>query len=276
MKLSIITINLNNCEGLKKTIESVVAQTFNDYEWIVIDGGSTDGSRELIEQNSGCFAYWVSEPDNGIYNAINKGIAQAKGDFIQILNSGDCLFEPSTLEKVFAHDLTGDINYGDAMLVYHPSWDAGALACGNMLDKKYPDTVSLNYFKHDVINHQATFFRREVFDEHPYNEDYLIASDWAYCFEAVCRGQRFVHIPQTIVYYDNGGISAQWTERQIKEREEILEKYIPAQLKPDMDVLDELHTLRIRKSTRKLLDFSLKFCKRWDKLMKNIEKHRKN
>lgn len=275
MKLSIITINYNNCEGLRGTIESVLAQSFNDYEWIVVDGRSTDGSRELIEKYAGHFAYWVSEPDKGIYNAINKGIAQAHGEYIQILNSGDRLFESDTLEKVFAQELVGDINYGDAMLLYNPTWYAGVPACEKMIDKKYPDTVSLNYFKHDVINHQASFFRREVFDGHPYNESFLIAGDWAYCFEAVCRGLHFVHIPQTIVYYDNGGISAQWSERQKREREEILENYIPPQLKPDMMVLDELHTLRIHKSTRNLLDFSLKFCKRWDRLMRNIEKHRK-
>lgn len=275
MKLSIITINLNNADGLKKTIDSVVAQTFNDYEWIVIDGGSTDGSRELIELNSEHISFWISEPDKGIYNAINKGIAHAQGDYIQILNSGDCLFEPTTLEKVFDHELTGDINYGDAVLLYHPQAGTPAYQDGSRLDKHYPDTVSLNYFKHDVINHQATFFRREVFDGHPYNESFIIAGDWAYCFEAVCRGLVFSHIPQTIVYYDNSGISAQWSERQLREREEILDKYIPAQIKPDMEILDELHELRKRRSTKRLLNWSLRFCHRWDKVMQKIEKRRK-
>ena len=265
MKLSVITVNLNNLEGLRRTAESVISQTFTDFEWIVIDGGSSDGSRELIEHYSDRIAYWCSEPDKGIYNAINKGIAHAHGDYIQFLHSGDYLFEPTTLEKVFARLPGGDIIYGDAMLLYPD---------GTTLDKKYPDTVSLNYFKHDVINHQACFFRREVFDGHPYNEDFLIAGDWAYCFAAVCRGLKFTHIPQTIVYYDNGGLSAQWSERQIHEREEILDRYIPAQLKPDMEVLDELHALRIRKSTRRFLDTSLRFCKWWDKMLKSLEAHR--
>lgn len=265
MKLSIITVNLNNLDGLRKTVESVCSQSFTDFEWIVIDGGSTDGCRELIEQYSERIAYWCSEPDKGIYNAINKGIAHANGEYLQFLNSGDRLYEPTTLEKVFLRLPKGDIIYGDAMLLYPD---------GSTLDKKYPDTVSLNYFKHDVINHQACFFRREVFDGHPYNEEYLIASDWAYCFEAVCRGLRFVHIPQTIVNYDNGGLSAKWTEHQIREREDILERYIPAQLKPDMEVLDELHSLGIRKSTRRILEFSLKFCNWWDRMMKRLEAHR--
>lgn len=266
MRLSIITINLNNCKGLQKTIDSVIAQTFTDFEWIIIDGGSTDGSRELIEQYADHFAYWVSEPDKGIYNAINKGIAQAKGEYIQILNSGDCLFEGSTLEQLFSNQYNADILYGDAVCLYPD---------GSRLDKKYPDTVSLNYFIHNVINHQASFYRRQVFDGHPYNEKYMIAGDWAYCMEAVCRGMRFQHINQTIVYYDNNGISAQWSERQIKEREDILNTYIPPQLKPDMEVLDELHKLHKRRSTAKLYDRCISFCKWWDKIMKKIEKWRK-
>ena len=113
MTLSIITINYNNLEGLKKTIESVCSQTYRDYEWIVIDGGSTDGSRELIEENKSHIHYWVSEPDNGIYHAMNKGIAQAKGDYCQFLNSGDYYIAPNTLQQVFSHDELADVNYGD-------------------------------------------------------------------------------------------------------------------------------------------------------------------
>ena len=263
--LSIVTINLNNLEGLQKTIDSVVAQTFKDYEWIIIDGGSMDGSREIIEQNSNHFSYWVSEPDKGIYNAINKGITQAKGEFIQILNSGDTLFENSTLEKVFLNKLDADVNYGDALLRYPD---------GSIIDKHYPDLVSLNYFIHNVINHQATFFKRQVFDGHPYNECYLIAADWAYCMEAVCRGLTFKHIPLTIVHYDNTGISAQWSERQIKEREDILNTYIPPQLKPDMEVLDVIHKLHKHRSTAKIYDRCLRLCIWWDKTMKKIEKMR--
>lgn len=264
-KLSLITINLNNFIGLKKTIKSVVAQTFTDFEWIVIDGGSTDGSCDLIEKYSDRFSFWVCQPDSGIYNAINKGIVHANGEYIQILNSGDTLFEDTTLERLFQYNLDADINYGDAFLHYPD---------GTTINKQYPDTVTLHYFIHNVINHQATFFKRQVFDGHLYNEKYLIAGDWAYCMEAVCRGLRFQHIHQTIVNYDNNGISAQWSERQIKEREEILDTYIPPQLKPDMDILNELHLLHKRRSTAFFYDRCLRFCKWWDKTMKTIEKWR--
>lgn len=268
MKLSIITINLNNLDGLRRTAESVLAQTFTDFEWIIIDGGSTDGSREQIERYADRTAYWCSEPDKGIYNAINKGIAHAQGDYIQILNSGDRFFADTTLEHLFSNEYPdADILYGDAYLLYPD---------GKHIDKHYPDTVSLNYFIHDVINHQASFFRREVFNGHPYDERYLIAGDWAYCLEAVCRGLRFRHVPQTIVYYDNDGISAQWSQRQIKERQDILDRYVPPHLKPDMEAIDKLRALRRRRSTSKLLNFSLRMCQCWERLMQRIEKRKQN
>ena len=99
MKLSIITINYNNQEGLKKTIESVVSQTMRDFEWIVIDGGSTDGGKEIIEQNKQCLDYWCSEPDKGIYHAMNKGIRASHGDYLMFLNSGDSLYDNKVIER---------------------------------------------------------------------------------------------------------------------------------------------------------------------------------
>ena len=100
-QLSIITINYNNLAGLQKTFESVFNQTFQDFEYIVIDGGSTDGSKELIEQYHDKIDYWVSEPDSGIYNAMNKGIVRANGEYLQFLNSGDSLLGENILKNVF-------------------------------------------------------------------------------------------------------------------------------------------------------------------------------
>ena len=92
-KVSVITISYNNAEGLRRTIESVVAQNYSDYEYIIIDGGSTDNSLQIIESYASHISYWVSEPDKGVYNAMNKGIAQAKGEYLHFLNSGDCYDE---------------------------------------------------------------------------------------------------------------------------------------------------------------------------------------
>ena len=101
-KISIITVNYNDREGLKKTIESVINQTWQDFEFIIIDGGSTDGSREVIEQYKDKIDYWISEPDKGIYNAMNKGIKAASGEFLLFLNSGDRLIDKNITEKVIS------------------------------------------------------------------------------------------------------------------------------------------------------------------------------
>ena len=112
MKLSIITVNLNNMEGLQKTCDSIISQTFKNFEWIVIDGGSADGSKELIEEYGSNISYWVSEPDKGIYNAMNKGIKVAKGEYLYFLNSGDYLFDSNALSDVFLDNPKEDIVYG--------------------------------------------------------------------------------------------------------------------------------------------------------------------
>src|SRR5688500_2837476 len=115
-KLSIITINLNNISGLIKNFDSVFEQTFKDLEYIIIDGGSTDGSKEIIEKNAAKFSYSVSEKDKGIYNAMNKGIVKEKGEYIYFLNSGDYLVNNEVIDKVFHETEDKDIIYGDVIV----------------------------------------------------------------------------------------------------------------------------------------------------------------
>ncbi|MBT8324244.1 MAG: glycosyltransferase, partial [Winogradskyella sp.] len=99
LKLSIITVNFNNAEGLKKTVDSVTAQTWKDFEYIIIDGSSTDGSTEVIKANKNIIDRWVSEPDEGVYQAMNKGISMANGEYLLFLNSGDHFYKDDVLEK---------------------------------------------------------------------------------------------------------------------------------------------------------------------------------
>ena len=115
--LTIITINLNNSIGLRKTIESVISQTYNDFEYLIIDGGSIDGSVDVIKEYADRISYWFSEPDKGIYNAMNKGILKAKGQYLQFLNSGDYLVNKNVIENVF-HELPDcDLLYGNIITV---------------------------------------------------------------------------------------------------------------------------------------------------------------
>ena len=234
MKLSIITINYNNKAGLQKTIDSVITQTFKDFEWIIIDGGSTDGSKELIEEYSQYITYWVSEPDKGIYNAMNKGILQAKGEYLQFLNSGDALYTRLSLKELFKQNIYGDIIYGDAMFIDK----------NNISElKRYNKPISLSYFvSGNVINHQASFIKRELFKDHLYNENYKIVSDWEFWILQAIKGSNFQYIPQTIVLFDFNGLTSQISNLQIEENKSVI-KNMPISWAIKKDI-DELFTLK--------------------------------
>ena len=201
MTLSIITVNLNNLEGLKRTYDSVVSQTFTDYEWLVIDGGSTDGSREFIEQHQDNFAYWCSEPDKGIYNAMNKGIVRAKGEYLNFMNSGDCFACDKTLGGVFDKERTEDILYGYVMI-------------GNINGKVFlPETMKEKRYWYDfymfALPHQGTFIRRKRFEDVGlYDENYKVVSDTKWFIEAILFHKvTYRFIPKKIAVFQDGGIS---------------------------------------------------------------------
>jgi len=176
--LSIITVNLNNLEGLKKTMASVFNQTWRDFEYIVIDGGSTDGSKEYIEQHADMLDYWVSEPDKGIYNAMNKGILKASGEFLLFLNSGDHLIENTILEQNYKYIVKYDLIYFDLKVVNNEK----------SFIKRYPNKLSFSYFLKDTLPHPATFIRRSLFGNLGcYDESLRIVSDWKFFIEAICK-----------------------------------------------------------------------------------------
>lgn len=223
MKLSIITVNLNNREGLQKTIDSVVAQTFKDFEWIVIDGGSTDGSKELIEQYTNRFAYWVSEPDKGIYNAMNKGIKVAKGEYLQFLNSGDWLWENDTLNKVFLSTPKKDVLYGNWV-----QKDGTLFSAPHILDAIY--------FFQSTLSHQAVFIKRELFLNKLYDENLQVASDWKHLLSSiVIENHSYGALGITIVGEQDGesyDSNICWIERK-----EILKKMFPPMIHDSLEYL---------------------------------------
>jgi len=172
MKLSIITINFNNASGLKCTFESVIHQTSSDYEYIVIDGGSSDGSVDVIKQYESKIHYWVSEPDNGIYNAMNKGVSKANSDYCIFMNSGDCFADDRVLEDVLKIGLTTDVVTGG--VVFGP-------------DNTFygPKRVTLKHFFTKSLAHQASFIKTSVLREIPYDENLKIVSDWKFFIDAI-------------------------------------------------------------------------------------------
>lgn len=233
MQLSLITINYNNCEGLKKTIDSVVAQTFKDFEWIVIDGGSTDGSRELLEQYADHFAYWVSEPDHGIYNAMNKGIDHAHGNYLQFLNSGDWLNNPDTLQSFFAIPIEGDIVYGD-----QDYYEGDTL----FESRKQPENLSLKYLYEWSLGHCSSFIKRELLAEEHYNENYRIVSDWEFFLKKAIENKSFVHRPIIVGCFDMSGISMANQELLHKERESLAKAVLPLSVRNDFEMIDGLES----------------------------------
>ena len=163
MKLSIITINRNNAAGLEKTLLSVATQTFKEFEYIVVDGASTDGSVEVIKKYESKFAHlkWISEPDKGIYNAMNKGIRMASGDYIQILNSADCLAAPEVTERMLAElERQGNpaILYGNMVKCFPDG--------RKMVDKCFAgqEITMLGMFT-GTLNHDPAYIRRDLFEK---------------------------------------------------------------------------------------------------------------
>jgi glycosyltransferase involved in cell wall biosynthesis len=201
-KLSIITVNLNNADGLRKTIESLSYQTFKDFEFIVIDGGSIDESVDVIKENENIISYWVSETDNGIYNAMNKGIVHATGEYLLFLNSGDYLCNDNVLHEVLLNGLEEDIVCGNAIFEKSEFHDQRLIII--------PDEIVASKLILEFLPHQSTFIKRKLFSEiHLYDESFKVVSDWAFFIEVLLVFKKsFKHINLFVSCCDSSGISS--------------------------------------------------------------------
>lgn len=218
--LSIITINFNDYNGLKKTIESVVNQDSKNFEYLVIDGGSIDQSASLLNEYKEQITYSVSEPDCGIYNAMNKGIHHAKGKYVLFLNSGDILFDNKVIEKI-EYYLYNDFDFICGNLYY--------IENGKTYIRKHPEVLTFSYVLSKVISHPSTLIKKEMFEIHGlYNEDHKIVSDWEFFFKALgLNGASYKSIDITVTNFDMTGISSSNHELVAKEKKEVLQRYLP-------------------------------------------------
>lgn len=250
MKVSIVTINYNNVEGLRRTLASVAEQSYRDIEHIIIDGGSTDGSIETIKEyvsanpNKDPFfkhtICWVSEKDKGIYNAMNKGLRKANGLYIEILNSGDVLAAPDVTERM-VNELEKKeypaILYGNMLKSYDGKTIIHRDTCGNRMYT--PD--SFLYFYKGTLNHDCAYIRRDLFDKYGlYNEEMKICSDWEWYVKAIALGgEKAVYTNIDVTIFDMNGISESGGKNKdliLKERREYLEKILPATILHDYDM----------------------------------------
>lgn len=238
MKLSIITINLNDKEGLQQTINSVVSQTFDDYEFIVIDGASTDGSIEVLKNNDNKITHWISEPDKGIYNAMNKGISLAKGEYLHFLNAGDRLVSPKTLQEMFEKNPNTPFICGN----FYTENKEGL----RELQTPYNNrdwTFSLFDIYSTYLCHQAFFIHRDIFLKYGlYSEDLRITADWELFLIAIgCKHEEVFYQNVDLVIYNLEGLSSTIGGKAIyEEKKQVAKRRLSPQLAQQ---LDHLYTL---------------------------------
>ena len=263
MRYSIITINYNNYNGLRKTIESVINQSCKDFEYIVIDGGSTDGSREILEQYADRIDYWVSEPDNGVYYAMNKGIRAAKGEYLNFMNSGDIFYNKDVLARVTSEGSNADILVGKD---YHYNEDIH-----KGFSSILPPRISMVTFFMETLPHQGTFIKRSLFADTLYDESLRIAADWAFYVKKIVIEDCSVNLlPIIVSHREPGGISCTQAQNQKEERDTIIHQIMPTGVYRDYQTLAHLDKSTLYKlmniceheKARKMLTLCIKVIKR--------------
>ena len=273
MKLSIITITYNNAEGLRRTIQSVQTQTFRDFEHIIVDGGLTDGSVEIIREYADKEAIrpenskadnlasspnhlitsspitWISEKDRGVYDAQNKGIRLAHGEYCYFLNAGDTFCADDVLERMFSpsqnslpfregQGVGSDILYGNEIIVNGNGQRVG-IARG-VVNPTFVDLYN------SCMKHQASFIRRSLFDKYGmYDADMRICSDfdWFFCVIAFHDEVSLQYKDIDIAYFENTGLSYHNPELCAKERQQILDRYMSKRMQRDYALLGNYPSL---------------------------------
>ena len=247
-RFSVITVNYNNVVGLERTLKSVISQDYENFEYIVIDGGSTDRSVDVIKKYLERISYWVSEPDGGVYEAMNKAVMVAKGTHCIFMNSGDEFYSSSVLSEV--------AKYGD-------SYDLGVGISSNVCNMKEvskvypPKELSLLFWENCSVVHQAAFMRTDLLRERLYDTNYRIVADWKYMFsEYLTRQYHYLSFPIIICNFFGGGISDN-TERRNAERDKALTVLLPPMLIKDAQRMKSLRLLAIDNNLYSLLSHVL-------------------
>ena len=234
MKYSIITVNYNNKDGLRKTIESVIHQTYRDFEYIVIDGGSTDGSADLLKEYDKEIDYWASEPDKGIYNAMNKGIAQAHGDYLNFMNSGDSYYDEKVLQNIVESKLDSDMIVGRDYW-YNPQ-------TGKDFATILPLRIEMFTFYKGSLPHQSTYFKRSLFDRYQYDETMKVVADWKFYI------QKIIDEGCSVSYYNDiicrkdteDGVGYTYAKLANDEKEAFITQYLPIGIQKHYETLAKL------------------------------------
>lgn len=217
-KLSVITIVYNNVRHIERTMLSVINQTYANIEYILVDGFSTDGTLEIVQQYTSQIETLISEKDKGIYDAMNKGLAAATGDYVIFMNSGDEFYAPDTVAKVFATADDADIYYGETEMIDE---------AGNSLGQrrhKAPEQFTWRHFNYGMsISHQAIYIKRSL--TQPYDVQYQLSADIDWILQAAKKAKIIVNVHQYVAKYLVGGMSKKKHRQSLVERFAIMRKH---------------------------------------------------
>ena len=217
-RLSIITVVFNNVRDIERTMRSVLNQTYTNIEYIIIDGASTDGTLELIDKYKDRITKVISEKDNGIYDAMNKGLTMATGEYVLFMNSGDEIYARDTVEKVFDSAPDADIYYGETEM-----FDENWRSLGQRRHKS-PEKLSFTSFKYGMsVSHQAIYIRRSL--TQLYDLNYHLSSDIDWIIKAVKQADKIVNTRLYLAKYLVGGMSKEKHFKSLKERFLIFSKH---------------------------------------------------
>lgn len=233
--ISVITVCYNVASTIEKTMLSILNQTYENLEYIIIDGNSTDGTVEIIKMYAEKLTFWISEPDNGIYDAMNKGIAKATGNFLIFMNAGDQFLNEEVLSKCFPYFLQEvDVISG-----------IGYLSGQKWIPAKATD-LSVSFFLKRSLNHQATFINRKLFQDNLYRTDLKIVGDSVFFFQAlIMDNASYVDIPIEIALCEKPGLSGQ-EKKAFAELEASIKEILPDRMVSDVDFLIKYYNPAVR------------------------------
>jgi len=219
---SIITVTYNASQWLERTILSVLRQSYPHIEYLIIDGGSTDGTVDLIKQYQDGIAWWISEPDKGLYNAMNKGLQQATGDYVWFINAGDTLHTANTLQEIVASIKKKvslpDVLYGDTRIV-----DAEGRSLG-LRRLRPPKQLTWKSFRMGMlVSHQSFIARREIAPL--YSEEYKLTADFDWCIQCLKNAKEIKNTRLILSDFLEAGLSSVQRKASLKERYKIMRKY---------------------------------------------------
>ena len=211
-KISIVTVCWNAESCIEKTIQSIIDQTFCDYEYLIIDGASTDSTMRIVEKYRESFRtkdikyFYISEPDHGIYDAMNKSIGIAEGEWILFMNAGDTFFDNDVLEKLFSANYTNaDVVYGNVLLAENGKYKKAAI--GKITDNSV----------HSPICHQGTMIKTQLMKKFRFNTEYRLAADYDVLLRLYNSGAVFLKSEIVLAVFELGGTSSQQSIKYLKE-----------------------------------------------------------